>query len=116
MRAARHRGPTRLPRFHLDAEGKSEHYYYRETGALLKRANRVSQILENRFRKWQAATVSIFFFDPRHAAEFAQRCLTRFLRAHPLSHILLDLHFEMRADLLLLVSLQPSLQNIPRRR
>jgi hypothetical protein len=54
-----------------------------------------------------------FIFHTRHAAEFAQRRPARLPRAHPLPHVLLDLHLEMRADILLQIPFEPSLEKQP---
>lgn len=71
-------------------------------------AQGVSQILERRLDERQAAAIPIDLFDLIDAAEGAQRRVPGVVSGHPSAPVLVDLHLEVAADLVVEIPLEPA--------
>lgn len=59
----------------------------------------ITQVAKKCLHEWQATLVPIGLLHLLHTAEFPQRCMAGFLGAHSVTLIVLNLHLEMRLDL-----------------
>src|SRR5262245_31018214 len=93
-----------------DAQAEREHGHQSETGGFQQHSRAEAQVLPEVFYPSQPALISICLLHLRHSTETEPRRSLCFFQAHPLLQIVLNLHLEMRADLLLQLSFDTSLQ------
>src|SRR5215510_11525671 len=104
MDDAENRGRT------ADADRQRKQYHNRENGIPEQRTNRVAEILPETFYPSQPALIQICLLYLLHSAKSEPRRSPRILRAHPLPKVVLNLHFDVRADFFLQFSLKFSPQ------
>jgi hypothetical protein len=83
---------------HTYAQCQCHNHHCRETRILAQAANAEAQVLHQGFEHRQAPAVAVVFLRRLDPAEFDDRVAARFLRTHPGSQVVFDVHLQMALD------------------
>src|SRR5690242_14536930 len=90
-----------------NAQSERENRDQRETGTAAQHASRIAQILPSGFHPADDIHRASIFFVKSGVAEAALRVVASFLRRHASRHVVGRAHFDVRAQLLVKVALEP---------